>query len=166
MDILLYLIAVFIVLFLIYLRVRKEPGSLERDLPKETLSVLEVSISKINTDIKDIKSSALSAENMFVSLHGLLNADQTLQDKLSFEMVFSGKEGIKFYVTCPTSTVRFVESQIFAHHPNAQVKVVQDYTDRISEQHSSVQMYELALTKQYFFPIKIWRDFEIGRAHV
>jgi len=140
------------------LRVRK--ASVVVVNPDYPLEVLEVSISKINAQYKDIKTAALAAENMFVSLHGLLNEDVTLQEKISFELVFSGKDGIKFYVVTPTNIVRFVESQIYAHHPNASIRVVPDYTTNVVAENGNVQVSELSLSKEYFFPIKTFRDFE------
>jgi len=158
MPALVFFIILLIVLFVVYLRLRKVDVLTPSE--ENPIEILEVSISKINDPTKDIKLAALAAENMFISLHGLLREDSSSQDKLSFEIMFSGTEGIKFYVTAPSDVIRFVESQIYAHHPNASLKVVPDYTSRVSFENVPAQIAELSFSKPYFFPIKTFRDFE------
>jgi len=158
MYILIFLIVLLIALFLIYLRVKK--GDVKELAPESQFEVLEVRISRIGDLKKDIKTAALAAENMFVSLHGLLHEDVTKQERLSFEIVFSGKEGIKFYVTVPSTVTKFVESQIYAHINNATITVVPDYTKAIVPADHIYQAQDISLSKPYFFPLKTFRDFE------
>jgi hypothetical protein len=111
-----------------YLRLR----NISEDLPViqaelKGFDVLEVQLSKNEESPKDIQFSSLSAENMFASIHGLLKDDPKAQEHFSFEMVASGDKGIKFYVVVPPHILKFVESQIYAQYPSAQIRSVPDY---------------------------------------
>lgn len=158
MIILIFLIVLLIAVGIIYFRLKK--GDVKETIPEVTFEVLEVTISRLGeTKSKDVKVAALAAENLFVSLHGLLHEDAAKQERISFELVFSGKNGIKFYVVTPTNVSKFVESQIYAHIPNATIRVVKDYSREVdpSQLH---QAQTVSLSKSYFFPLKTYRDFE------
>lgn len=147
-----------IIIFLIFLKIRGLSNTISYS--SKELTTLEVTTSKLTTDTESINSSAISAENMFVSFHGLLHDELTDQDIVSTEIVFSGKSGIKFYITCPNEVARFVQSQLYAHHSNLTIKPVQDYTHLVDE-NDNIQAVEANLSLDYFVPIKTHRDFEI-----
>lgn len=102
---------------------------------------------------------ALAAEQMFASLHGLLKYTPGIQEHISFEITSSDK-GIKFFVYLPSYFHKFVESQIYAQYPSAEIKVIEDY----SQIDASVYQFvgsDICMTREYFFPIKTFRDFEV-----
>lgn len=106
--------------------------------------------------------SALAAEQMFASIHGILEGNRKCQDIVSLEVVSSEEEGIKFYVVSPREISKFIEGQIYAQYPNADIRYVQDYArnDTISSE-SFVTMGEIEMEKDYIFPIKTFRSFEV-----
>ena len=126
---------------------------------KTPFEILEIQVPKIEEEHKDVTSAALAAENMFAALHGLLREDYDLQEHFSFEIVSIGESGIKFYVTVPTTIFRFLESQIYAQYPTAQIKVADDYTSGLPED-GVCELGSLSLAREHFFPIKTFRDFE------
>ena len=145
-----------------YLRLR----NVSEDLPTAQVElkgfeVLEVLLSKNEESPKDIQFSALSAENMFASIHGLLKDDPKAQEHFSFEIVSSGASGIKFYAVVPPHILKFVESQIYAQYPTAQIRVVEDYTAKKIEGTQYYEVSHVTFTKPDFYPIKSFRDFEI-----
>ena len=121
---------------------------------------MEIQLSKNEEEVKDISASSLSAENMFSALHGLLKDDISLQEQISFEMVSSGDRGIRFYVVVPSSVVKFVESQIYAQYPTAQIHSVSDYVSAINPSHVRFKASHLRFSRPNFYPIKVFRDFE------
>lgn len=155
-------LAVFIViLFLAYLRLKSPVSNEIIPIEPEKIKVLEVRISKSDDANISHQSSALSAENMYSALHGLLKEDAKLQEQISFEMVSSGSTGIKFYVHCPESVLKFVEGQIYAQYPTCQIKVVEDYTAYFNDKFSKFTVASVSMVRPGFFPIKTFQDFEI-----
>jgi len=120
--------------------------------------VFEIRVPKI--DENQLETSPLSAENMFASLHGLLREDTVVQENISFEIVSTGREGLKFYFTAPPSAIKFVESQLYAQYPTAQLIPVSDYTEKYTPRDSFFEVSYLSFSKPDFFPIKTFRDFE------
>src|SRR5581483_9490958 len=108
---------------------------------------------------KENEKTPIAAEQMFASLHGLLHFTPETLEHISLEMV-STVEGIRFYAFTPRNFRNFVEGQIYAQYPDAEIKEVPDYTGRIPEG-DQVAATELVLTKDYIFPIKTFRDFEV-----
>ena len=124
---------------------------------------------------KASEQGPLAAEMMFSALHGMLQEDGAQADILSFEVV-STVEGISFYAYVPQATRRFVESQIYAQYPTAEVFEVDDYTENIaklqqnstqsdaekeSEVETQVVGTELILENPYFYPSKTFPNFEV-----
>ena len=101
----------------------------------------------------------VAAEQMFASLHGLLSFTPGVQEHISLEMA-SSAEGIRFYVFTPRVFKNFVESQIYAQYPDAEIREAIDYTKSISAG-SFVSATEIALARDFIFPIKTFRDFEV-----
>lgn len=110
---------------------------------------------------KENDKTPLAAEQMFASLHGLLGDSQRCEDVVSFEIVSTGESGIKFYVVSPKHLAKFVEGQVYAQYPSADIKYVQDYTLRKGLNGSYVTTGEVEFIKDYIFPIKTFRDFEV-----
>jgi hypothetical protein len=104
----------------------------------------------------------MAAEQMFASMHGILGGASRSLDLISFEVASSGEEGIKFYAVVPKHLAKFVEGQIYAQYPNADIRYVQDYTQKREE---GMQLYvttgQIELEKDYIFPIKTFRNFEV-----
>ena len=101
----------------------------------------------------------VAAELMFAALHGLLKETPLIQEHLSFEIVAT-KNGILFYVAVPEHFEQFVKSQIYAQYPQAQIKRVEDYTQR-SFQGRVIAATEIVLAREDFFPIKTFPNFEV-----
>lgn len=110
---------------------------------------------------KENDKTPLAAEQMFASLHGLLGDSQRCEDVVSFEIVSTGESGIKFYVVSPKHLAKFVEGQVYAQYPSADIKYVQDYTLGKGLNGSYVTTGEVEFIKDYIFPIKTFRDFEV-----
>ena len=146
-----------IVIVLVYLTWRnyKKPNQTEQPNSDGVLLLLE--IPKTND------KSELAAEQMFASLHGILREQikgvTTPQEHLSFEIA-SVNGQIRFYVYIPAHLRNFVEGQIYAQYPTAQIKLAdEDYT-----LHAGQQVFyttELSLTDAEFLPIRTFSGFEV-----
>ncbi|PIS21553.1 hypothetical protein COT51_02190 [candidate division WWE3 bacterium CG08_land_8_20_14_0_20_41_15] len=128
--------------------------------------ILLVKVPRDSGEEEELKTAPLAAEQMFSSLHGLLRITPEIQEHISFE-VFStgdtfskGERGIFFYVTTPKSVRDFVESQIYAQYPDAQIDEVEDYLSTIKPGGTMTGAY-ISTEKEDFFPIKTFRDFEV-----
>lgn len=110
----------------------------------------------------------LSAEHMFASLHGILKnkrelkAHQEYQEHIGFEIVSIGNK-IQFYIWTPAILTSFVEGQVYAQYPEAQIKQINpedDYVHQIPEGHYR-QVVEIGLTEDQTLPIKTFLSFEV-----
>ncbi|MDP2671255.1 MAG: type IV secretion system DNA-binding domain-containing protein [bacterium] len=108
---------------------------------------------------KENEKLPVAAEQMFASLHGLLRFTPDAQEHISLEMA-SSVDGLRFYVYTPTEFKSFVESQIYAQYPTAEIREAVDYTKSIGD-NSHVAASEITLSKDFIFPIKTFRDFEV-----
>lgn len=116
---------------------------------------------------KDNEKKELSAEQMFASLHGILQSDGELtkdgkiQDHISFEIV-AHDQIIHFYVWVPTHLKDFVTSQIYAQYPTVQINHVEsDYSKSKDINPESIFSTEVVLTKDEIFPIRTFQTFEV-----
>ncbi len=106
--------------------------------------------------------SALAAEQMFASVHGVLGDAVKAEDIISFEVVSSDEDGIRFYVVTPKHLAKFVEGQMYAQYPNADISYVSDYTTKNGvEEDTFVTCGEIEMEKDSIFPIKTFRNFEV-----
>ncbi len=109
----------------------------------------------------------LAAEQMFASIHGIVRDAQRSMDFLSFEIVSDKASGVNFYAIVPKYLMKFVEGQIYAQYPNAEIKAIEDYVDdpMLDVDPQSYKQYistgEIELVKDLIFPIKTFRDFEV-----
>lgn len=109
----------------------------------------------------------LSAEQMFASLHGILKPKKSLfkndylsQDCISFEISSIGQR-IRFYIWTPTHLQAFIEGQVYAQYPTAQItEASSDYAERTITQ-PVVLTSELVLTDNEALPIKSFPSFEV-----
>ncbi len=106
----------------------------------------------------------LAAEQMFAALHGILKPRRELlggaQDHISFEIAAIGQR-IKFYVWLPKNLQSFVEGQIYAQYPTAQIsELEEDYAQRPMPQ-PVIYTTELTLTDHETIPIKTFPSFEV-----
>jgi hypothetical protein len=109
----------------------------------------------------------LSAEQMFASLHGILKPKKSLfgedylsQDRISFEIAAIEKR-IRFYIWVPEHLQAFLEGQVYAQYPTAQIQQLsEDYASRELSQ-PVVFSSELVLTDNEALPIKTFPSFEV-----
>ena len=106
----------------------------------------------------------LSAEQMFAALHGIYKTKRELlagsQDHISFEIA-SIDSHIRFYVWLPSHLKSFVEGQIYAQYPTAQItEIDEDYCARDLKQ-AVIYTTELTLTDHETIPIKTFPSFEV-----
>jgi hypothetical protein len=159
--IIVFLVVFIFILFIAYLRLRTPVSNEIIPVEQEKTQILEIQISKSDDAEISPQSSALSAENMFSALHGLLKESPHMQEQISFEMVSSGNTGIRFYVHCPGNILKFIEGQIYAQYSTCQIRVVEDYVKSFDEKFEKFGVASITLIRPGFFPIKTFRDFEI-----
>lgn len=133
---------------------------------------------------KNSEKGPTSAEMMFASLHSILRPVQDLkkegsiQEHISFEMVADAKS-IMFYIWTPKHLQNFIEGQVYAQYPTAEISVVDDYSKNVEIDstkkdinHNAIDIdhdgiedcvagCELKLTKPDYFPIKTFVSFEV-----
>ena len=125
---------------------------------KSKFSLLLLQIPRTN-DKKE-----LAAEQMFAALHGILKPKKDVvkgrQETISFEIAAIGQQ-IRFYVWVPKSLQAFLEGQIYAQYPTAQIsEVEEDYANKAMPQ-STIYSTELTLTDNETIPIKSFPSFEV-----
>ena len=132
-----------------------------------SIKVLNVDSVLLMLEIpKDNDKNELSAEQMFMSLHGILRDAQELknsggvQEHLSFEIASTGNQ-IRFFVWVPKIYQSFVEGQIYAQYPSVQIyRMDEDYVDR-REKYPVTYSTEIKLTENEALPIKTFESFEV-----
>lgn len=117
-------------------------------------TVLRIDVPKNND------KPAMSAEQMFASIHGIFSESSSYQNHLSFEIV-SREKYIQFYVYLPVHLKDFVEGQIYAQYPTVEIQEVGDYTQDFDSTGRSFAVCELKLNKPDVYPIKQFTDFEV-----
>ena len=115
---------------------------------------------------KDNDKNELSAEQMFMSLHGILRDANELkntggvQEHFSFEIASTGNQ-IRFFVWVPKIFQSFVEGQIYAQYPSVQIyRMNEDYVDR-RDKYDVHYSTEITLTDDQALPIKTFDSFEV-----
>lgn len=113
---------------------------------------------------KDIKQLIGTAENLYANLGGLKPQKGLSpflygrRDHLSLEIV-KDKEGlISFFITVPQYLRNFLEQQIHAQYPDAQIEPIEDYN--IFTPQGVVLGAYLQLKKKYIFPIQTYQKLE------
>ena len=109
----------------------------------------------------------LAAEQMFASLHGILKPKTELfgrdggpQEHISFEIAAIDQQ-IRFYIHIPSQLQTFIEGQLYAQYPTAQIfNLDQDYAHRQLSQ-PVIHTSELVLQTHETIPIKTFPSFEV-----
>lgn len=146
------LVLVLIGLFSFFLARRSWRRHPQMDISFENV-ILQIRVPKAN------EKGALAAEQMFSSLHGLLKMTPETQEHIGFEICGS-VDGIHFYAFTPAHLKDFVESQVYAQYPNAEIRQIEDYLPGAVGS-GFVKAAYLVLAKEYFLPIRTFRDFEV-----
>ncbi|MBU2235990.1 type IV secretion system DNA-binding domain-containing protein, partial [Patescibacteria group bacterium] len=113
---------------------------------------------------KEIKQLIGIAENLFANLGGLKPQKGIStyfygrKDHIALEIVKERTNNISFFITVPEYFHRFLEQQIHAQYPDAQIEPKEDYN--IFTPQGIVQGAYLQLKKQYIFPIQTFQNME------
>lgn len=143
----------------------------EVETEKKEYSLISISVPKENEKTPE------AAESMFATLHGIYQTQEELapgaqQEQISFEIA-ARREEIRFFCYLPTYLKDFVEGQIYAQYPEVEIREVQDYAEDTYNQiftkkgelnpqaGKSVSSSELVLTKEEFFPLKTFENFDV-----
>ena len=151
-------VGIIFVLFLIYKIIKTKKQ--QKWVQGQDYKLLLISVPKDN------EKSPLAAEQMFASLHGIhrtvaeLQGENAVQEHLSFEIISVDKY-IRFYIYVPKELKEFVAGQIYAQYPTVAIQEIEDYTKTIDRENSVFASTELSLTKEDFFPIKTFLNFEV-----
>ncbi len=98
-----------------------------------------------------------STEQLLQSIHGLINSKKLGKDIISFE-IFANTNLISFNVVVEKKDKLYIENQIYAQFPEAQVHQIQDHLKDFSEK---TIIKEVILQKDYYFPIRSYASFEV-----
>ena len=151
------IVLVLSILFLIFIKVVGSKGE-EVEVFEEirNIQVMQILVPREND------KTPLAAEQMFSSIHGILEGSVKSLDLISFEIAADGRDGVRFYVAAPQHLCKFIEGQIYAQYPNAEIMHVQDYALHQKEQNQSfVTAGMIELDKSFIFPIKTFRNFDV-----
>jgi len=151
-----FIIVIAIVVFISFLLAWRAARKLEIGVKKTDIEegvLLSIQLPRENERLP------IAAEQMFASLHGLLRFTPDIQEHLSLEMA-SSIDGVNFYVFTPRNFKNFVESQIYAQYPDAEIREAIDYTKSVGA-NANIAATEISLAKDFIFPIKTFRDFEV-----
>jgi len=149
------IIAAFLFLGLIILIFRRKPEDEEVYNEVRNPLVMQILVPKEN------EKASLAAEQMFASIHGILGGNKRGEDVISFEIISTDADGIRFFVVAPQHLCRFIEGQIYAQYPNADIEYVTDYTKEQGTKEVFVTAGEIEMEKDSIFPIKTFRSFEV-----
>ena len=126
--------------------------------------VLSIKIPKNN------EKGPVAAEMMFAALHGILQSKSqqkkgiTVQEHFSLEIV-STLNSIEFFIWVPKKLKDFVEGQVYAQYPTAEISIVKDYSLNSDvdgdKDPDAIAGTELVLTKDDIYPIKTFLNFDV-----
>lgn len=109
---------------------------------------------------KDNDKSPQAAEQMYASIYGIMRGKQKSLHHFSLEIV-AGGYGIFFLAVINKRYQQFLENQIYAQYPNAQIKEIKDYSGVLLNSTKQTASVEIGLAKDYFLPIKTFVSFEV-----
>ncbi|MCA9386765.1 ATP-binding protein [Candidatus Dojkabacteria bacterium] len=100
-----------------------------------------------------------SVEQFLQAVHGTLGSSEMSKTPFSFEIV-GNHSGIFFLISCDSRFKTFIENQIYAQYPDAQITQVKDYStpDKTSK---VIKSLELGLRREFYLPIKTYNSFEV-----
>jgi len=169
----LFLLIIIFVVIILYSLSKKVTRKLYKNLTSFKQSVLLVLVPKYEeveggrveeTETQQQLMEKISVMEAFFSNLAGLKAQRGVKhefigrtDHLSFEIVL--KDGlIHFYVVVPENLKSFIEDQITAQFPNAQVEEVEDYN--IFSPRGFIVGAMLKFKKEYLYPIKTYKKLE------
>jgi hypothetical protein len=123
-------------------------------IEKDRKIVLKIAIPRNND------KTPLSAEQLFSSLHGIVKGNPKSKCLYSFEIV-AGSYGIHFLAVVDSRYKKFVENQIFAQYPEAEITEVADFIVTFEKQPKKTVSAELTLSKELFLPIRTFPNFQV-----
>jgi hypothetical protein len=143
-------------LFLVFIKVIGSRGE-EVEVFEEVrnIQVMQILVPREND------KTPLAAEQMFSSIHGILEGSIKSLDLVSFEIVADGEDGIRFFVAAPQHLCKFIEGQMYAQYPNADIRHVKDYIYGKKDGQMFVTAGVVELDKSFIFPIKTFRNFDV-----
>lgn len=151
----------FLVLVVVILWPRKKatepfPNGTSDRLVGNQKVVLKIAIPKNND------KTPLAAEQLFASLHGMYK-ESAVVPVLSLEIIADAKFGIQFLVVADQSQISFIKGQIYAQYPTAEILVIEDYMETAAAWGATthVSAGEIALEREYIFPLKTFKDFDV-----
>jgi hypothetical protein len=125
-------------------------------------SVKEVPILLEITPPSHTEKTAYTTTQLFSTFHGLIK-EQTLLDKLlgkkqrlSFEIVSSKNEGIRYIVRTTPDQVNNVKKNLTTYLSDVSIKTVNDYLPKDFEKHNDyqTQIVEYRLGESFAFPLQ------------
>jgi hypothetical protein len=128
-------------------------------MTEQNYVLLRVSVPKEND------KAPVAAEQMFAALHGIRKDPKTRffegseQEHVGFEIAASHGR-IHFYAYVPEDQKSFVEGQVYAQYPKAEIAPADDYVPALGTPDESVFVAELKLLKKDVYPIKTFLNFE------
>ncbi|MDD4382298.1 MAG: type IV secretion system DNA-binding domain-containing protein [Candidatus Dojkabacteria bacterium] len=145
----------FVAFIFLYARRNREEQEVFEDIRNPL--VMQILVPREND------KSALAAEQMFASIHGILGDSRKSLDLVSFEIVSMAEDGICLYVVTPGHLAKFIEGQIYAQYPNADISYVKDYTKGNGTPYDDVYVTcgVIEMEKDAIFPIKTFRNFDV-----
>ncbi len=116
-------------------------------------SILRIAVPKNND------KTPLSGEQLFTSIHGILDDSKISKNHFSLEIV-SSFDGISFYVVIPKEYRNFIKGQIYAQYPTVEINEIDDYTNQF---HNYKYFFssEISFGKEYIFPIRTFPNFDV-----
>ena len=157
LAIIILLVLIASVLFTVFIFVYGSKNNKEEEVFEDLRNpcVMQILVPREND------KSALAAEQMLASIHGILEGHKKCLDVVSLEIVSSEEHGIKFYIVSPQHIAKFVEGQIYAQYPNADIRYTQDYTVDTARSTDYITAGEVEMEKDSIFPIKTFRNFKV-----
>lgn len=125
--------------------------------------LLEIKIPKTND------KNPTAAEMMFAALHGILKPKKdmifegSIQEHVGFEIV-ADINSIRFFVWTPKHLRDFVEGQVYAQYPLAEITETDDYVKKLSVSNGpkeAISGSHLVLMKEDYLPIKTFNNFQV-----
>lgn len=116
--------------------------------------ILKIAVPRGNT------KSPLAAEQLYAALHGIgLNKAKSV-DHFSLEIA-AGSYGIHFICVVNKEYKTFVENQIYAQYPEAQISEIQDYTPTLQGAEANIHVAEIKMLRESYFPIRTFTSFDV-----
>lgn len=131
----------------------------QRVTVNETIAEKDRVVLKIAVPRNNMKSP-LAAEQLYASLHGIIQNAEKAKHLFSFEIV-AGEYGVFFVVVTNKRFHRFVENQIYSQYPEAEIREVKDYTHNFFSKKKKFKVVELGQLKHFYLPIKTFNNFEV-----